>query len=145
PKVYPSVVQRIRIGLARLICPSRYFPIPLNNPILFTASTHWQEFIRRDSLSLHQATARLLVASARLDSHLGRLSRYRIPSTADIPTLLVLAGRDKIIDNARTRKWVMKVARRVRLSHWSMPTMENFLKIIEYPEASHTLEFETDP
>jgi len=47
------------------------------------------------------------------------------------PTLLLLAGQDRIIDNVQTRRFVA-----------SFPTRDN--RVIDYPEAHHTLEFEPD-
>src|SRR5438067_8307075 len=67
PKVRPSFRERIRIVLARLHSPQKLFAIPLNNPELFTSNSSRQRFIQEDLLSLRQATARLLMASVRLD------------------------------------------------------------------------------
>jgi alpha-beta hydrolase superfamily lysophospholipase len=44
--------------------------------------------------------------------------------------LLLLAGQDRIIDNARTRAFVGRFA--------------GDKEVVEYPEAHHTLEFEPD-
>src|SRR5262245_10450912 len=70
PRVRPPLRQRLRIALARVAAPTRAFPIPLDDPELFTATPRWQGFIRDDPLSLRKATARLLVESARLDAWL---------------------------------------------------------------------------
>ena len=126
PKVAPPLRRRLAILWARLLTPSRTFPIPLDDPELFTATPRWLEFLRRDPLALHRATARFLVASVRLDAYLRRAPRH-----VTAPTLLLLAGRDRIIDNARTRAFVERFA--------------GPKEIIEYPEAHHTLEFEPDP
>jgi alpha-beta hydrolase superfamily lysophospholipase len=121
-KVRPPIGQRLGIVLARLFSPAKLFPVPLNDPELFTANPRWQKFIQEDTLGLRQATARLLVESVRLGAYV-RMTSLRIPM------LLLLAGNDRIIDNARTRRFV-----------------ENFSstdkKIIEYSGAHHTLEFE---
>jgi alpha-beta hydrolase superfamily lysophospholipase len=127
PRVGPPLGQRLRIAWSRLVAPRRLFPIPLDDPDLFTATPRWQEFIRDDPLSLRRATARLLVASVLLD----RAARRARPFVR-VPTLLMLAGRDRIIDNARTRAWFEQLASADR-------------EVIEYPEAHHTLEFEPDP
>jgi alpha-beta hydrolase superfamily lysophospholipase len=126
-KVKPSLGQRLAIAGARLVRPRKLFAIPLNDPELFTATPRWQEFIRTDPLSLRQATARLLVESVRLDAYL-RLA----PSWVRVPVLLLLAERDRIIDNQRTRAFVERFAGTDRM-------------IVEYPDASHTLEFEPEP
>lgn len=127
PQVSPPFGQRLRILLSRLFRPRRLFPIPLNDPELFTQTPRWLEFLRQDKLALHEATARFLVESARLDAYL----RF-VPKHVRVPVLLMLAGRDRIIDNARTVAYVQK---------FSGPEKQ----IIEFPEAHHTLEFEPDP
>jgi alpha-beta hydrolase superfamily lysophospholipase len=127
PKVGPSLGERLRIGWSRLVAPQRLFAIPLNDPELFTASPRWQDFLRQDPLSLHRATARFLVESRRLD----RLLRS-LPRRIHLPVLLLLAEKDRIIDNATTRRFVEKFASADK-------------EIIEYPGAHHTLEFEPDP
>jgi alpha-beta hydrolase superfamily lysophospholipase len=126
-KVKPSLGQRLAIAGARFVRPRKLFPIPLNNPELFTATPRWQEFIRDDPLSLRQATARFLVESVRLDGYL-RL----VPPWVRVPVLLLLAEKDRIIDNSRTRAFVERFASTDHM-------------IIEYPSAHHTLEFELDP
>ncbi len=127
PKVGPGFCDRLAIVSSRLIAPERKFPIPLNEPELFTASPRWQEFIRTDPLSLREATARFFVESARLDGYL----RF-VPAYVTVPVLLLLAGKDRIIDNEKTRRFVEQFA-------------TSQLQIIEYPEAHHTLEFEPEP
>ena len=126
-RVGPSAAERMRILACRLFAPRRLFPVPLNDPALFTATPRWQTFIRDDPLSLRRATARLLVESARLDFVLRRAVR-----SVRVPLLLMLAGQDRIIDNARTRAAVE-----------CCPTTDR--RVIEYPAAYHTLEFEEDP
>jgi alpha-beta hydrolase superfamily lysophospholipase len=126
PRVRPPLWQRIGIAWSGLVRPTRLFPIPLDDPELFTATPHWQAFLRDDPLSLHCATARFLIASVRLD-----LALRRSPAHVRVPVLLLLAGRDRIIDNARTRTYAGRFAGGV--------------EVIEYPEAHHTLEFEPDP
>jgi alpha-beta hydrolase superfamily lysophospholipase len=127
PRVRPRLSQRLGILWARLVRPRRLFPIPLNDPELFTANPRWQEFLRHDPLRLHQATARLLVESVRLDGYLRFCKKH-----VRVPVLLLLAGRDRIIHNDRTHRFVERLATTDRT-------------VIEYPEAHHTLEFEADP
>jgi alpha-beta hydrolase superfamily lysophospholipase len=126
-RVKPSSRQRLAILWARLVAPSKLFRVPLDDPALFTATPRWQQFIRDDPLSLRRATARLLLESARLDGYL-----HWVPAHVRLPVLLLLAGQDRIIDNARTRAFVERFASADR-------------QVIDYPEAHHTLEFEPDP
>jgi len=127
PKVGPSLGERLSILAARLVAPRRLFPIPLNDPELFTATPRWQEFLRADTLSLREATARFFVESVRLDGYLRRVPRH-----VTVPVLLLLAEKDRIIDNARTRRFVGRFATRDK-------------QVIEYEGAHHTLEFEAEP
>src|SRR5260370_32540211 len=99
PKVRPSWREGLGIALARLFSPRKLFPVPLNDPELFTANPRWQKFIQEDTLGLRQATARLFIESV-------RIGVYVWFSSVGIPVLLLLAGNDRIIDNARTRPFV---------------------------------------
>jgi alpha-beta hydrolase superfamily lysophospholipase len=127
PKVRPTIWQRLGIFFSRLFRPRKLFPIPLNDPELFTASPNWQQFLRDDPMRLHLATARLLIESLRLDGYLSFAPKY-----VHVPTLLLLAGEDRIIRNEPTRDFVGKFATQDKT-------------MIEYPGAHHTLEFEPNP
>jgi alpha-beta hydrolase superfamily lysophospholipase len=127
PQVRPPFGTRMAILFSRLVRPRRLFPIPLNDPELFTATPRWLEFLRSDPLALHHATARLLIESVRLDGYL----RF-VPKHVRVPVLLMLAGKDRIIKNADTRAYIERFASADR-------------KVIEYEGAHHTLEFEPDP
>ena len=126
PRVAPKLGEKVRIVWARFRQPTRLFPIPLNDPELFTSDPHWLEFLRKDDRSLHKATARFLMSSVHLDRQMKRASR-----SVRVPTLLLLAGNDRIINNDRTRRFVE-----------SFPVTDR--QIIEYAGRAHTLEFE-DP
>ena len=88
-RVRPTVGQRLLILLCRLFRPRKLFPIPLSDPDLFTANPNWQAFLRDDPLRLHQATARLLFESVRLDGYL----RF-VPKYVHVPVLMLLAEHD---------------------------------------------------
>ena len=113
------------IGRCALRNPRKLFPIPLNDPALFTESEQWRDFLRKDPLALHQATARMLFQSNSFDMYLRRAKNW-----VKVPTLLLLAEKDRIINNAQTRRYVEK-----------FPAPQT---INEYPGAHHTLEFEAD-
>ena len=123
PKVAPPLPRRLRIALASCLRPDNRFPIPLNDPELFTASVEWQKFIDADPHGLRLATARFLFSSFALDIYLRRAAKR-----VTIPSLLTLAEHDRIIDNGRTRDFVKR--------------FPGETTIIEYPGAHHTLEFE---
>ena len=94
------IAQRLGLGRLRVT-------IPLDDPTLFTADAQWQTYVSGDPLALRQVTIRFALAD--LD-----LTRYaREAQEIRMPTLLVLAGRDRIIDNARVRAFAGK---------WSRPT-----------------------
>lgn len=124
PKIRVRLVSRLAIAWRKCIHPTKLFPIPLNDPELFTSNPVRQQFIRDDPLALRKATARFLFESGRLDVYL-RLARRHVR----VPVLLLLAGQDRIIDNDKTRRFVKRMRR-------ATPT------VIEYPGAHHTLEFE---
>lgn len=124
PLIQPPIALRARLPLAAIVNPTRKFPIPLNEPDLFTADVGWQKFIDSDRFGLREATARFLFASFALDVYLRRAKRR-----VRVPSLLLLAGKDRVIDNAKTRKFVLGFPSR-------------FNSVIEYPESHHTLEFE---
>jgi alpha-beta hydrolase superfamily lysophospholipase len=124
PIIAPPFVQRLRIAAARVVRPSRQFPIPLNEPELFTADPQWQTFIDTDRFGLRQASSRFLFGSFSLDLYLKRASRKIVE-----PTLLLLAGQDRVISNHGTREFVGRFR-------------STDVSVIEYPEAHHTLEFE---
>ena len=127
PRVGVSRWEKVQIAFAYFLNPTKRFPIPLSNPALFTANPEGQAFIKTDPLSLRDATARLLAASSFID----RAVR-RAPGRVNQPSLLMLAGLDRIVDNQRTRKYYSRLASPRR-------------DLIEYPEAHHTPEFDADP
>jgi alpha-beta hydrolase superfamily lysophospholipase len=124
PIIRPPRSERIGILVSRFLSPRRQFPIPLNEPQFFTANPAWQSFIRSDPLALREATARLLFESGRMDVYLWFAGRH-----VTMPVLLLLAGKDRIIDNEATRRLVDRFA-----------TAE--CEVRTFPDAHHTMEFE---
>ena len=125
PKVAPAFSQRTRIALARVFRPKKFFPIPLNDPELFTSSLDWQRYVDSEPYGLRQATARFLFSSFSMDIYLRRAARH-----VTLPTFLALAQNDRIIDNAQTREFVSR--------------FPGELTVNEYAHAHHTLEFEPE-
>ncbi len=126
-RVGVSLKEKFQIAWSRLANPRRTFPIPLSDPALFTASPEGQAFIAADPYSLREGTAGLMAASFIIDRLVGRAAaRIRQPA------LLMLAGQDRIIDNASTLDYFRKLGSTDR-------------QVIEYPKGHHTLEFEPDP
>ena len=131
PGLYPQVDLRAGEKLAvlcwRLWQPRRRFRLPLVDPHLFTANPERIRYIAEDPLGLRQGTARLLMASRLLDLRVRGMA-----GALRLPVLLVLAGRDRIVDNGRLRRFFQA------LPHGAK-------RLLYYPEAHHTVEFEPDP
>ncbi len=126
PKIRPSFLGRMRITIARVLCPSRLFPIPLNDPALFTSSVEWQHFIENDQHGLRLGTSRMLFGNFALGIYLRRARKL-----LTLPVLLLLAEHDDIINNAKVRTYIEE-----------SPSTDK--QIIEYRGAHHTLEFEPE-
>ena len=126
PHVRPNAAQRAALRAAAWWgATRRTVGIPLDDPRLFTRTPGFVEFVRDDPLALHAATVGLLAASVELDD--------RLPAAvADlrVPLLTLLAGRDEIVDNPATRRLLA-----------TCPAADQTVR--EYPDARHTLEFET--
>ncbi len=124
----PGIVKR---SLLRLPAPrrmqNRRVRIPLRQSELFTDNSKWRQFIDEDPLTLRKVTWRF----AREDCQLSRYARQSA-SYLHMPLLLMLAGRDRIVNNRRLLQFFLR-------THTAKRTL------IEYPTAAHTLEFEIDP
>ena len=98
--------------------------IPLGDPGLFTDDPAWRDYIRTDPLTLRRVTLRF----AREDLWLTRLATRTDPQL-QLPTLLMLAGADRIVRREPTRQLVRAMT-------------SGRAEILEYPGAAHTLEFD---
>jgi alpha-beta hydrolase superfamily lysophospholipase len=133
--VAPGIISRVdlppaiklRIAWALLAHPRRLFDIPLNDLSLFTDNPARRDYLSRDPHRLHRATARFLFASRRLEAMLIRAKA----GSLNIPTTLILARQDRIIDNGRTRRIVEHLTAGRAMVH--------------VLDGCHTLEFEADP
>jgi alpha-beta hydrolase superfamily lysophospholipase len=124
----PGIIKRAILAApapARL--GQRRIKIPLRRPELFTNSPSWRTFIAQDPLALRSVTWRF----AQEDRRLTRYARESA-SFLNVPLLMMFAGQDRIVDNRRTRQFFARAAGQRKT-------------LIEYPGASHTLEFEPDP
>jgi alpha-beta hydrolase superfamily lysophospholipase len=153
-KLAPAVARHhaALIDALALICPGMYSPflpgvakriilaapvpdrmrgrcvrIPLRRPELFTDTPRWREFIAQDPLALRRVTWRF----AQEDRRLTRFARESA-HFLHLPTLMMLAGQDRIVNNSRARQFFGRVVG----AHKTL---------IEYGGAAHTLEFERDP
>ncbi|MFP4054226.1 MAG: alpha/beta fold hydrolase [Phycisphaerae bacterium] len=122
-----SASTKAAIAASLACCPRRQFEIPLSEPELFTDNPAVLAYLREDPVRLKKATARFLFVSRCMDGQIARLRRGSI----EVPTTLLLASRERIIDSERTREIV---------GHLSADRA----RVVEL-EGCHTLEFEPDP
>ena len=115
--------KKLAVLFSLLFRPHRTFRLPLEDPALFTDDPDEMNYIEEDGLGLRRVTPRFLLESRKLE----RLARRRM-GDINIPTLLLLAGRDMIVDNAAVKK-LFELLR----------STDKMVKV--YPEARHTLEF----
>jgi alpha-beta hydrolase superfamily lysophospholipase len=125
----PGMLKRtaLRAPVSARMRHRRRVAIPLRHADLFTDSPDSRKLIAQDPLTLRQVTWQF----ARHDRLLAQYARQSAPYL-HMPLLLMLAGRDRIVDNRRTRSFFHHTGAVNRT-------------LIEYPHAAHTLEFEPDP
>lgn len=123
-----NIVQRILLqaaGAAGLY--ALRIAIPLRDPALFTNTPRWRDYIRDDPLALRRITIRFALADLKLND-----CAQTAPEQIRLPVMLMLAGRERIVDNHRTRDFFSRID--------SLDKTE-----FDFPNAGHTLEFEPDP
>jgi len=126
PKVSVSLPTKLAIAASLILNPRRRFEIPLSEVELFTDNEAMQAYLRADPYRLHKATARFLYVSRRLDGLLKKVAAGALT----MPTTLLLARQDRIIDNAATRRTVGRLTA-------GRAVVEEF-------DGAHTLEFEQE-
>lgn len=122
PEVGYGALEQVGIAAAALVRPEAAFRTPIA-PEMFTTTPVWLAFIETDPLRLRQVTARFLMATRALDRRIARGAAER-----GTPTLLILAGRDRIVDNAGAR---MLLARG-----------PGDLAIVTYPDQTHSVQLD---
>ena len=126
PLVHLSPREKSRIALCALFAPRAKTNIPIPHNDMFTANPARLDYLSKDTLSLFKATARFFIASRALDVCLARRM-----SRISAPTLMLLAGHDRIVDNEGLRAFYDKL---------TCPK-----EMVFFGDAHHTLEFEPDP
>lgn len=121
-----SIFTKLSIAISLLVNPRKKFDIPLSDVELFTNNPAMQAYLRADTRRLTQATARFLYSSRRLDWML-----YWVRTSIAVPTTLILASSDRIIDNDATS--------------WEVRELTGGRARVVKLAGSHTLEFEPDP
>jgi alpha-beta hydrolase superfamily lysophospholipase len=123
----PTALQRLALRLpVRQRLQARKLEIPIQRGLLYTDTPKRREFIDRDPLALREVTFRFAQADSRLTKYAKAAAPY-----IHTPTLMMLAGRDRILKNAPCRAYWSRLGARHKT-------------LIEYPTAVHTLEFESD-
>jgi alpha-beta hydrolase superfamily lysophospholipase len=124
----PGLLKRLALGgPLPMMVRSRRVQIPLDRAPLFTPTPRWQQYVAADPLTLREVT----LGFAEADQKLTRFARSSGPYLR-MPALLMLAGRDRIVDNRPTRAFLLRSAATHKI-------------LIEYENAGHTLEFEAAP
>ena len=125
-KVDLSPIKKLVILLAWCFHRQKYFDLPLEDVSLFTDNPEMQQYLRNDPYRLHRATAGFLFASAMLD----RLITHAPQRSLKVPLSLILAQRDKIIDNTATFDILERITGRTIQLFWF--------------NSAHTIEFNPD-
>ena len=120
-----SLPVKLKIVLYAQLSPETPIASPIT-PEMFTTTPRYLDYIKDDPSRLTHATARFYWQSSRLDSYLASNI-----TALDTPTLLFLAGQDRIIDNAG----VIEILYRGNSDR---------LTVIDYPEQTHSVQFD-DP
>jgi len=120
-----SLPVKLKIVLFAQLSPQTPIESPIA-PEMFTTTPRYLDYIKGDPSRLTHATARFYWQSSRLDSYLAANI-----AALDKPTLLFLAGQDRIIDNAGVLGM---------LNRGNTAT----LTVIDYPDQTHSVQFD-DP
>jgi pimeloyl-ACP methyl ester carboxylesterase len=115
--------QKLAVGLSLLCGGRRRFAVPIE-PAMFTRDPELLHYLENDALRVTSVTARLLAVSRQLD----RRVRQRI-GALEVPVLLMLAGKDEIIDNDAVLRLLS-----------ALP--EGRLDVRWYPTAMHSIQLE---
>ena len=99
--------------------------IPIQ-PEMFTTTPKHLDFIRGDSLRLHQATSRFFLVSRAFEKEIDADAH-----SLSVPTLLVLAGMDQIIDNEAVESLLQTTA-------------DGTVQTLIYEDQTHSIQFD-DP
>jgi len=128
PVVDLTAPEKFRVAVSLINDRTKLFDIPLNDPAYFTDNPARISFVDQDGLMLRKVSAPFLLATRRMDRIVSRFDRSGYRGKIH----LMLAGKDRIIDNERSRNWLSKLK-------------GSATRLTEYPAAHHTLEFERDP
>jgi len=121
-----TIGEKLKIAKSLILNSGKdYFPIPIPGADYFTRNQKKQEYIRTDPHTLRDCSARFFFQSNKLDKT-ARCTLKKI----HIPSLLLLAKNDRIIDNSKT------------ISFFNSNFTNSSNRTITYPDCEHTLEFD---
>ncbi|MBW8016953.1 MAG: alpha/beta hydrolase [Planctomycetes bacterium] len=121
-KVSPTPKEKLLIGIDKL--PRMYFNIrtPIKNDEMFTSQGKALYFLYNDKLRTHSPRAGDFYQARMIDLYISKnLDKVTTPSLA------LLAGKDRVVNNKKTIKALNKFGQKP--------------KIIEYPESDHVIFF----
>lgn len=123
PRVDLKPLEKAAVFTDVVFAPERQHRIPIE-PEMFTSDPAQLRFIREDPLKLHTASAGFMWQSLAMDRLVAKMDDGKHP-----PMLVMLAGKDRIIDNAATREFVTRDPKRA-------------VTIIEYPDQTHSIQLD---
>lgn len=121
-KVSPTSKEKLLIGIDKL--PRMYFniPTPIRNDEMFTSDSKALYFLYKDKLRTHSPAASDFYQSMMIDLYISKnLDKLTTRS------LVLLAGRDRVVDIKKTLKILDKFGQQP--------------KVIEYPDSDHVIFF----
>lgn len=123
PKINFTFRQKLRVLVDLILAPKSQHRIPIE-PEMFTTTSQHLHYIRTDPLRLHTVSAGFLWQSRRMDKLLDRTAGAPHP-----PILVFLAGRDRIIDNEATRRFLSG-------------NQDHRVTIIDYADQTHSIQLD---
>ena len=123
PCVDLSAIEKVAVMIDSIFSRTRQHRIPIE-PEMFTATPEHLQYIKNDPLKLHTASAAFLMQSRSMDKLVKKMDDTKRP-----PMLVILAGKDRIIDNDATRKLVTRDPARL-------------VTVVEYPDQTHSIQLD---
>lgn len=121
-KVAPTLVEKLKIGLSMLPGLSFNIPSPIRDDKMFTDSPEALYFLYNDKLRTFSCRAGDFCQARKIDSYISKNS-----NKVNIPSLVLLAGKDQIVDNEETKKAFQRFGQKP--------------EIIEYHDSEHVIFF----
>jgi alpha-beta hydrolase superfamily lysophospholipase len=121
-RVKPTLIEKLKIGLSMLPWLSFNVRSPIRDDEMFTDSPEALYFLYNDRLRTFSPRASVFFQSKKIDSYISKNS-----DKVKIPSLVLLAGKDQIVDNAKTKM--------------AFQRFDQKPKIIEYHESEHVIFF----